>query len=79
MNSLLTDQVWIVILLTPHQGGYKPTIRSRISLIPIREISRELEYESIVVNNTAVKNDPHAPLDFIDTLWNNCKFFFSTV
>lgn len=70
LNSLLTDDVWIVILLTHHEsGGYKPTIRSRTSLIPIREISREIEYEYIVDTK---KRDKDAPLDFIDTLWNNC-------
>jgi hypothetical protein len=74
INALLTDQVWIVILLTHHEGGYKPTIRARTNLIPIREISRELEYESIVMNTNA-KKDPHAPLDFIDTLWNNLFFY----
>lgn len=74
LNSLLTDDVWIVILLTHHEsGGYKPTIRSRTSLIPIREISREIEYESIVDTKQRNKN---APLDFIDTLWNNCEYPF---
>ncbi|KAI7888570.1 uncharacterized protein EV154DRAFT_307578 [Mucor mucedo] len=73
LNSLLTDDVWIVILLTHHEsGGYKPTIRSRTSLIPIREISREIEYESIV--DTKQRNKD-APLDFIDTLWNNLFFY----
>jgi hypothetical protein len=71
LNTLLTDNVWVVIILTHHEsGGYKPTIRSRTSLIPIREISREIEYESIV--GTKVQKDENAPLDFIDTLWNNC-------
>lgn len=74
LASLLTDNVWIVILLTHHEsGGYKPTIRARTSLIPIRDISREMEYESIVGTNGQQK-EANAPLDFIDTLWNNCKY-----
>lgn len=59
------------MLLTHHEsGGYKPTIRARASLIPIRDISREMEYESIT---NAQRKEPNAPLDFIDTLWNNRK------
>ncbi|GAA5807002.1 hypothetical protein MFLAVUS_000351 [Mucor flavus] len=74
LNSLLTEQVWILILLTRNEsGGYKPTIRARTSLIPIREISREIEYESIIETNA--QKDGNAPLDFIDTLWNNLFFY----
>lgn len=73
LNGLLTDDVWIVILLTQHQnGGYKPTIRSRTSLIPIRETNRDIEYEPII-RKTMHQKGGNAPLDFIDTLWNNCK------
>ncbi|CAO3654956.1 unnamed protein product [Mucor hiemalis] len=75
LASLLTDDVWIVILLTHHEsGGYKPTIRARASLIPIRDISREMEYESIIGTN-AQQKEANAPLDFIDTLWNNLFFY----
>lgn len=73
LAPLLTDDVWIVMLLTHHEsGGYKPTIRARASLIPIRDISREMEYESIT---NAQRKEPNAPLDFIDTLWNNLFFY----
>jgi hypothetical protein len=75
LNALLTDDVWIVILLTPlPSGGYKPIIRARTNLIPIRDISRDIEYERIIGKPTHPKA-VNAPLDFIDTLWNNCKHF----
>ncbi|RCI04233.1 hypothetical protein CU098_012109 [Rhizopus stolonifer] len=74
LNKLITDDVWIVILLTRHKsGGYKPTIRARTSLIPIREINRDMEYEHIV--NDQCQKDSNMPLDFIDTLWNNLFFY----
>jgi hypothetical protein len=72
LNALLTDDVWIVMLLTHHPSGYKPTIRARTNLIPIRDISRDIEYERIIGKPTHQKGD-NSPLDFIDTLWNNCK------
>ncbi|KAI8352064.1 hypothetical protein BD560DRAFT_438758 [Blakeslea trispora] len=77
INKLVDDNVWIVVLLSRHQtsGGYKLIIRSRTGLVPIREISREMEYECIIDNQSIHRKNNHAPLDFIDTLWNNLFFY----
>ncbi|KAI7902738.1 uncharacterized protein BX663DRAFT_510319 [Cokeromyces recurvatus] len=76
LNTLINNDVWIVILITRHKsGGYKPIIRSRTNLIPIREMSREIEYEFMVNNDDQHKHDKNAPLNFIDTLWNNIFFY----
>lgn len=72
INRLITDDVWVLALVQRHEsGGYKLTIRARTSLIPIREKSRDIEYEQIVSDESRVKQNN--TLDFIDTLWNNCK------
>lgn len=79
LNSLINDDVWVVVLLTNQPRGYKLTIRARTNLIPIRERSRELEYESLIEPTEKVNN---GFLDFIDTLWNNGKhsfLFFYTI
>ncbi|KAI8992507.1 hypothetical protein BDB01DRAFT_778677 [Pilobolus umbonatus] len=70
LHTLLTDDVWIVILIKKEMGGYKQIIRSRISLVPMRE-SRDIEYECIVGDNI----QPDGTLDFISTLWNNLYFY----
>lgn len=70
MNSFVTDDVWIVILVRKEGNGYKQTIRSRVNLIPIRELSRELESEFIIKDDIRSHGKS---LDFINTLWNNCK------
>ncbi|KAI9485714.1 MAG: hypothetical protein EXX96DRAFT_476421 [Benjaminiella poitrasii] len=76
LNTMVNENVWIVILLSHHKsGGYKPIIRARTNLIPIRELSREMEYESMVDNDHQHKHEKNAPLDFIDTLWNNIFFY----
>ncbi|KAK4514640.1 uncharacterized protein ATC70_002241 [Mucor velutinosus] len=74
INRLISDDVWILALVHRHEsGGYKLTIRARTSLIPIRERSRDLEYEQIVAGETHAKQSN--TLDFIDTLWNNLFFY----
>ncbi|CAO3653447.1 unnamed protein product [Mucor fragilis] len=74
INRLITDDVWVLALVQRHEsGGYKLTIRARTSLIPIREKSRDIEYEQIVTNESHVKQNN--TLDFIDTLWNNLFFY----
>lgn len=76
INALIDDDVWILALVHRHEsGGYKLTIRARTSLIPIREKSRDIEYEQIV--GCHHHNKDNNTLDFIDTLWNNCMCFFS--
>lgn len=73
INRLINDDVWVLALVHPHEsGGYKLTIRARTSLIPIREKSRDIEYEQIVTDDDHLKQNN--TLDFINTLWNNCKF-----
>ncbi|KAI8988166.1 hypothetical protein BDF20DRAFT_833040 [Mycotypha africana] len=74
LNQLVSDDVWIIILLNHQQAmGYKATIRAKTNLIPIRDISREIEFETIVHHQTLKNNNQ--PLDFIDTLWNNLFFY----
>lgn len=68
LNSLLTNDVWIVILVKRESSGYRQKIYSRISLTPIRD-HRETETEFII--NDDIRSD--GSLDFIKTLWNNCK------
>ncbi|CEG66104.1 hypothetical protein RMATCC62417_02745 [Rhizopus microsporus] len=72
LNSFVTDDVWIVILVRKEGNGYKQTIRSRVNLIPIRELSRELESEFIIKDDIRSHGKS---LDFINTLWNNCFFY----
>lgn len=71
ISALTNHDVWILALVHSYEsGGYKLTIRARTSLIPIRERSRDIEYEQIVTTNHHSNNT----LDFIDTLWNNCMY-----
>ncbi|KAG1049842.1 hypothetical protein G6F43_007856 [Rhizopus delemar] len=70
LNSLLTNDVWIVILVKRENSGYRQKIYSRISLTPIRD-HRETETEFII--NDDIRSD--GSLDFIKTLWNNCFFY----
>ncbi|CEP19548.1 hypothetical protein [Parasitella parasitica] len=75
INALIDDDVWIVVLVHRHaSGGYKLTVRARTSLIPIRERSRDIEYEQIVGDTHLHRNNCNS-LDFIDTLWNNLFFY----
>ncbi|KAL7315861.1 hypothetical protein PS15m_005029 [Mucor circinelloides] len=74
INRLINDDVWVLALVHPHEsGGYKLTIRARTSLIPIREKSRDIEYEQIVTDDDHLKQNN--TLDFINTLWNNLFFY----
>ncbi|GAN02636.1 hypothetical protein MAM1_0025d02081 [Mucor ambiguus] len=74
INRLIDDDVWVLALVHRHEsGGYRLTIHARTSLIPIREKSRDIEYEQIVVGEGHVKQSN--TLDFIDTLWNNLFFY----
>ncbi|KAL9554935.1 hypothetical protein MBANPS3_002592 [Mucor bainieri] len=74
INRLIDDDVWVLVLVHRHEsGGYKLTIRARTSLIPIREKSRDIEYEQIVAGEGHAKQSN--TLDFIDTLWNNLFFY----
>ncbi|KAI8348456.1 RhoGEF domain-containing protein [Choanephora cucurbitarum] len=77
INKLVDDNVWIIVLLSRHQtsGGYKLVIRAKTGLVPIREISRDMEYECIVDTQSTQRKNNHEPLDFIDTLWNNLFFY----
>ncbi|KAF1802732.1 hypothetical protein FB192DRAFT_1280776 [Mucor lusitanicus] len=75
INRLVDNDVWVLALVHRHEsGGYKLTIRARTSLIPIREKSRDIEYEQIVTSESHVKQQSNT-LDFIDTLWNNLFFY----
>lgn len=70
LNSLLTEDVWIVILVRRENGGFRQKIYSKVSLTPIRD-SRDSETELLI--NDDIRSDGRS-LDFIKTLWNNCKF-----
>ncbi|CAO3698046.1 unnamed protein product [Rhizopus stolonifer] len=71
LNSLLTEDVWIVILVRRENGGFRQKIYSKVSLTPIRD-SRDSETELLI--NDDIRSDGRS-LDFIKTLWNNCFFY----
>ncbi|KAI8639861.1 hypothetical protein BD408DRAFT_484505 [Parasitella parasitica] len=76
INALINDDVWVLVLVHGHvSGGYKLTIRARTSLIPLRERSRDIEYEQIVGSSSHLHRNNSNTLDFIDTLWNNLFFY----
>jgi hypothetical protein len=71
LESLLTEDVWALILIQKEAKGFKGVVRSKVSMTPLRE-PREMEYETIVDSNQNI----NGKYDFFTTLWNSGKLFY---
>ncbi|KAI8878092.1 hypothetical protein K501DRAFT_305251 [Backusella circina FSU 941] len=70
LESLLTEDVWALVLIQKEAKGFKGVVRSKVSMTPLRE-PREMEYETIVDSNQNI----NGKYDFFTTLWNSVIYY----